>query len=1022
MRKLFLFAVLLILISVYVQAENLVVEKNAIGNNVEIAKQTNFVMDGVLDPEAVLLSENGNLKLYASFDGVNLYVAGNSAVSLGRDVFIIVAKSPGSLRSAMWAKSGQVANWDAFLGAESTNGWSGWFDVAGTSAQSQTGSIVEGTLNVFDEWGTIPDSIFISLATFNTSDGGTLAGQAPAGNGNGNIESNEFISFNLIASLSAILFSPEIDNSFGDPLRAPYFIKSGDSVNVSGTYVTNIEPLDSLFLYFNDDLIDQTDQDTISKIFNANLFSSGLHQIMLVAKGALGTLDTAFSYIMLNPTVPELQRPVGTVDGINYNNSTSVTLSLFAPYKEFVYLIGDFNDWKIDTLYYMKRDSINADSVHWWFTLTGLTPAHEYAYQYLVDSNIRIADPYTEKVLDPWNDQQIISLGIYPGLKPYPAGKTDEPVSVFQTDKTPFIWVYSDTFSRPVQKDLVIYEMLVRDFISNHNYATLRDTLIYFKKLGINAIELMPVNEFEGNSSWGYNPSFYFAPDKYYGPADDLKMFIDECHRHGIAVIMDIVLNHSYGQSPLVRLYWDAMNNRPATNNPWFNVQSPNPVYSWGYDFNHAREATKKFVDRVNKYWLTEYRFDGFRFDFTKGFTNTPGDGGGFDQSRINILKRMADKIWEVDSTAYIILEHFADNNEEKILAEYDRGMMLWGNSNYNYNEATMGYHSGGQSDFSWGFYKTRGWNKPGLVTYMESHDEERLMYKNITYGNSSGNYNIQDTVTAINRIKMAAAFFFAQPGPKMMWQFQELGYDYSIDYNGRIGEKPIRWDYYNNDEARKKLYKTFAALIKLRNENEAFRAENATLELNLNSALKRIRVTHSSMNASIIGNFGVTSGSIAANFVHPGFWYDFFTGEQLTVTSTNDPILLEPGEFHIYTDKKVFTPEPDILNDIEDQPQILPDKISLKQNYPNPFNPVTSIKYELPMPAKVSLKIFDITGKQIIELQNDNKSAGVHSINWNGINSGGKIVSSGVYIYQLLATSVNGETYKQQRKMLLIK
>ncbi len=114
-----------------------------------------------------------------------------------------------------------------------------------------------------------------------------------------------------------------------------------------------------------------------------------------------------------------------------------------------------------------------------------------------------------------------------------------------------------------------------------------------------------------------------------------MKRFIDECHRHGIAVIQDMVLNHSYGQSPLVRLYWDKQNNRPSAQNPWYNPVSPNPVYSWGYDFNHESEATKIFVDRVNRYWLTEYKVDGFRFDFTKGFTNTPGDGSAYDAARI---------------------------------------------------------------------------------------------------------------------------------------------------------------------------------------------------------------------------------------------------------------------------------------------------------------------------------------------------------------------------------------------------
>ena len=988
------------------------------GQKLNITQQVSFVMDGDLDLEAVLLSQNGNLELYTGFDGIDLYVAGNSAVALGQDVFILVAESPGALGSAMWAKAGLVAQWDAFLGSESTNGWSGWFDNTGT-ANSQTGTVVEGTINVIEEWGTIPDSVFIALATYITNDGGALVGQTPIGNGNVNIDANEFAHFHLIAGMTAILYSPLVNTSFGDPQRAPYFLNIGDSVNVAGTYVTSNEPIDSLFLYFDDSLVEQSNQDTINNTFYADTFGRGMHKIKLIAIGTSGTSDTSINYIMINPDVHNAPSPAGTLDGINYNSNTSVTLSLFAPEKEFVYLVGDFNDWKIDTLFCMNRDSVNADSVHWWLTLTGLTSGQEYAFQYLVDSDIRIADPYTEKVLDPWNDQQIINSGIYPNLKPYPIGKTEEPVSVFQTNQTPFTWVHSDTFVRPEQKDLIIYEMLVRDFIANHDYSTLADTLDYFQNLGINAIELMPVNEFEGNSSWGYNPSFYFAPDKYYGPSDNLKMFIDECHGRGIAVILDIVLNHSFGQSPLVRLYWDDVNNRPAANNPWYNVQSPNPTYFWGSDFDHESTATQTFIDRVNSYWITEYKFDGFRFDFTKGFTNTGGDGWWYDPARINILKRMADKIWETDSTAYVILEHLTENAEEKILAEYNQGMMLWGNLNHSYNEATMGYHENGKSDFSWGYYGNRGWNAPALVTYMESHDEERLMYKNVTYGNSSGSYDVQDTTTALNRIKMAAAFFLTYPGPKMIWQFQELGYDYSIDYNGRIGEKPIRWDYYTNNFDRQNLYKTFVALNKLRRENEVFTdAQTVNLWVTDTNGRKRIKLTHPSMNAVIIGNFDVISRSINPDFHATGIWYDYFSGDSINVSNVTDNIALLPGEFHVYTDQRLDPPEQGILNSVEtENPIPIVESFELAQNYPNPFNPMTTIRYNLPVNIEVQLEVYNIAGEKVATIVNEFQNAGDHHILWDGNNFNGNLVSSGIYFYRLKAGD-----FEQSKKMIFIK
>ena len=86
----------------------------------------------------------------------------------------------------------------------------------------------------------------------------------------------------------------------------------------------------------------------------------------------------------------------------------------------------------------------------------------------------------------------------------------------------------------------------------------------YIERLEINAIELMPTNEFEGNSSWGYNPNYYFAPDKYYGPRNNFKAFVDACHERGIAVIIDLVLNHAYGSCPFVQMYWLICYNSPS--------------------------------------------------------------------------------------------------------------------------------------------------------------------------------------------------------------------------------------------------------------------------------------------------------------------------------------------------------------------------------------------------------------------------------------------------------------------------
>ena len=788
-------------------------------------------------------------------------------------------------------------------------------------------------------------------------------------------------------SLSVALIEPSEDFSF---------VKLNQSINITAISKLSTQ----LSLYANNQLISSTEKDSITYSFLAA--EAGKSIIKAVAKNSAGQSVSDSLVIIVRKETAIAELPDGIKYGINYIDNSTVTLALNAPYKEFVYVGGDFNDWEIDPNYELK---LTPDKSVYWITLTGLTPNKEYGFQYLVDGNIVIQDPYADKILDPWNDSNI-PASVYPNRMPYPFGKTDGIVSVFQTNQKEYAWKVNN-FKRPPKDNLVIYELLVRDFVSTHSYKTLTDTLDYFVKLGINAIELMPVNEFEGNESWGYNPMMYFAPDKYYGTKDDLKAFIDAAHEKGIAVILDMVLNHAYGLNPMVRLYFDNANNRPSPANPWFNITSPNPVFSWGYDFNHERQATKDFIDRVNKYWLEEYKVDGFRFDFTKGFTNTSGDGSAYDNDRIAILKRMSGKIWEYDSTAYVILEHFAQNTEEKVLSDY--GMMLWGNINGNYNEATMGYNESGKSNFSGVSYQTRGWTKPNLVGYMESHDEERLMYKNLQYGNFSGDYIIKNLHTALDRIKLAAAFFITVPGPKMLWQFQELGYDYSIDFNGRVGNKPIRWDYYE-DVYRRNLNKTIAALINLKTKYPVFGTRDFTL--NVSGSVKKISLNHETMSVLIVGNFDVVEKSISYGFKHTGKWYNYFEDDSIDVTDTEILVSLKPGEFKLLTDVKLPAPEANILTGIKKINSEIPSSYSLSQNYPNPFNPSTKIKYSISAGGNVSLKIYDMLGQEIKTLVEKYQNEGVYEVSFASEN-----FTSGVYFYRL---EING--FKDSKKFILLK
>jgi 1,4-alpha-glucan branching enzyme len=666
----------------------------------------------------------------------------------------------------------------------------------------------------------------------------------------------------------------------------------GDQIEINAVVLAAT----SLSIDLNGTNVNSVSENSINHTFEAT--QEGTNKIMLHVTAT----DTTFSdsinvYVRTETQTAELPSP-DLVDGINYIDDNTVTLVLFAPYKDFVFVKGSFNNWGIGSENQMFR---TPDNQRYWVTLENLEVGKEYAYQYIVDGEITIADPYTDKILDPWNDEYIPST-TYPDLMDYPVGKADGIVSVFQTAQTPYEWQVEE-FVKPLKQDLIIYELLVRDFVSARNYQTLIDTINYLKNLGINAIELMPVSEFEGNSSWGYNPSFYFAPDKYYGTKNDLKEFIDVCHQNGMAVILDMVLNHSYGQSPLVQLYFDGSAGdygQPTPLNPWYNETSPNPVYSWGFDFNHESPHTKEFVSRVVKYWLEEYKFDGYRFDFTKGFTNTPGEGWAYDAARINILKEIYDTINTTSPGAYVILEHLTDNSEERVLANY--GMMMWGNMNHSYLQASMGYTDG--ADFSGISYKNRGWSQPHLVGYMESHDEERMMYKNLQWGNGDTIYDITNLETALRRAELSTLFFLTVPGPKMIWQFGEMGYDYSIDYDCRVCEKPIKWGYMDNP-ARKHLYKFYGEVAKLRQSHPIFQTSN--FQISATGKIKKITFNYGNVNALLIGNFDIIAQEYTPDLSAATNWYSYFEGNQ---TISNDTTFtLYPGQYKLFITEELNTP-----------------------------------------------------------------------------------------------------------------
>ncbi|EMR00767.1 DUF4961 domain-containing protein [Cesiribacter andamanensis] len=682
--------------------------------------------------------------------------------------------------------------------------------------------------------------------------------------------------------------------SITQPSASPIFASAGEQITIQA----QASAASTITIKINDQLVrTETGVTSISYTYTFS-GTNDLDRIVVTATDGTNTDSDTIDVLkrVISPTAP---LPSASLkQGINRTGSGEVTLVLSAPGKNSVYAVGDFTNWEVDPAYLMKRQGDL-----FWLTLSGLEPSREYLYYYLVDQTIKIADPYSEKVLDSGNDQYI-TASRYPGLPSFPAAAATDRLTAFQVQENEYQW-QSSGYTRPKKEDLIIYELLVRDFSAEESFQGVIDRLEYLDSLHVTAIQLMPVQEFNGNDSWGYNPTFMTALDKWYGPKNKLKELVDKAHQRGMAVILDITMNHQDYPAPFLKMWWAG--STASTDNPYFNPQPTHP-FNVFTDMNHESPYTRAFLDQVNRYWLEEYRIDGYRFDLSKGFTqkitgDNVGAWGAYDAERVATLKRMADQIWQTDPDAYVILEHFADNSEETELANY--GMMLWGNLHHNYGQAIMGYDlSSGGSDLRWLSYKARGWNEPNLVGYMESHDEERQLFKALQYGNSSGTYNIKELATALDRVKLAAAFFIPVPGPKMLWQFGELGYDVSIEQNGRTGKKPQRWEYLQ-DAQRQQLYRTFSALNYLKTTYPVF--ETADFQMPATGAIRTLKLNSEDMNVVIIGNFGLTPQPASVSFQHTGWWYAYFQKDSLQASSSATSLQLQPGEFRLFTDQPIF-------------------------------------------------------------------------------------------------------------------
>ena len=681
------------------------------------------------------------------------------------------------------------------------------------------------------------------------------------------------------------------------------------SVNDQYTITANATTTAALALKINGTKIKSTTGTTLS--FSGKFSKSDNYTFEFTAtKGGKTVSATTFTCVPNSPT--KANRPAGIVNGIYYdkNDDTKVTLCTYAASKtapaKNVFVVGDFNDWKISNDYQLKQAN---DSAYFWIELNNLTPNKEYAMQYVVvraDGKVRrLSDLYSEKLLH--KDDQWI-----PGYTSnYPA-QADGYVTVIHPGKPAFNWSSATlNFKRPDKNNLVIYEVWVYDHTPQRNIKGMIDRLDYIEDLGVNAVELMPVTEFDGNENWGYSPNHYFAFDKVYGSSDELKTFIDECHKRGIAVIIDMVFNHATGLNPMNKLYPYGTD---LKENPWFNVTAPHSdnVYE---DWNHDFVPTKTMFTRALSYWLTEYKVDGFRMDLSHGLCGTKAN-----TSVANIKHYYENGVKAVSADAYMILEHWGANMGSDRPALVKAGMMCWDNTTNAYYQTAMGWLKDGD-DLS-------NANKDNYVTYCESHDEERAFFKAKQWGD--GDLKTSEEARAA-RVPLNMAFLTMLNGPKMFYHFAELGFDYSkwqnaqgkwgkneyqitselgADYDCKMQGKyrPEAWMV--APHCRHAAFKKVGQTIQLRTRlmPEVFAGNPTAVSVGSGKALRTIQW---GSNVFVAGNFAMSGNQTVT--VPSGTWYNYFEQKKQTATT----ITLAPGQYVILTGKEYKLPT--ITTDVED-------------------------------------------------------------------------------------------------------
>lgn len=545
--------------------------------------------------------------------------------------------------------------------------------------------------------------------------------------------------------------------------------------------------------------------------------------------------------------------------------ASPIEFSLFAPYNKDAKLIGCFSNWEEMPMekgkdgYFRTKVELEDGVYQYKFRV------QSKSWFFEPDQWVDVIDPYATDIDNPTQN---------------PVVRVKDGQRIIDT----YVWQHDDK-PLPSDRELVIYEMHIGNFSGGEDdpyargkYKHAIEKLDYLCELGVNAIELMPVKEYPGDHSWGYNPRHFFATESSYGSTDELKKLIDECHGKGIRVIMDGIYNHSEAESPLTQIDHDY----------WYHHSPRDPDNNWGPEFNYEHYdenletyPARRFIGDNVRFWVEEYHIDGIRFDAARQIANYD-----FMHWIVNEAKKKASM-----KPFYTVAEHIPETTS---ITNVDGPMDgCWHDSFYH---DVLAHICGDTFDLErlkdvidckrQGFM-----GATNVVNYLTNHDHDRLMVE-------LGDRQIFDE-EAFRRIRLGVALLMTAVGVPLIWMGEEFG-----EYKPKTTESvKIEWGLLGNDLNRN-LFEYYKGLTNLRKHNHALYTENIDF-FHENSEAKVLAYTRWNDEGSrvvVVANFSENflAGYRVDNFPAAGKWHEWTGNYDL---ESGEDMLLDIGPY----EAKVF-------------------------------------------------------------------------------------------------------------------